>query len=181
MNRDRGVDQEKQQSSESAVHYDELNQLPPTQFRRWCGVDRHTFHAMVEVLRPSLERQGKRGGQNRLSVENQLVLTFQYWREYRTQFHIALDFGVSEATVSRPSPRLRTFWCAQVNFGCPANANCWTRTIRQTWLWSMSQKCPWNARKKTAELLQRQETTTHSEGAGGDRLRQWSLHCRLLR
>ena len=101
MNRDRGVDQEKQQSSESAVHYDELNQLPPAQFRRWCGVDRHTFHAMVEVLRPSLERQGKRGGQNRLSVENQLVLTFQYWREYRTQFHIALDFGVSEATVCR--------------------------------------------------------------------------------
>ena len=29
------------------------------------------------------------------------MLTFQYWREYRTQFHIALDFGVSEATVCR--------------------------------------------------------------------------------
>ena len=83
------------------MHYDELNQLPPAQFRRWCGVDGQTFHAMVEVLRPSLDRQGKRGGQNRLSVEDQLVLTFQYWREYRTQFHIALDFGVSEATVCR--------------------------------------------------------------------------------
>ncbi|MEM9772209.1 MAG: transposase family protein, partial [Cyanobacteria bacterium P01_D01_bin.73] len=83
------------------MHDDDLNQLPPSQFRRWCGVDRTTFHAMVDVLRPSLERQGKRGGQNRLSVEDQLVLTFQYWREYRTQFHIALDFGVSEATVCR--------------------------------------------------------------------------------
>jgi hypothetical protein len=28
-------------------------------------------------------------------------MTLQYWREYRTQFHIALDFGVSEATVCR--------------------------------------------------------------------------------
>ena len=56
---------------------------------------------MVGMLRPSLDCQGKRGGQNRLSVEDQLVLTAQYWREYRTQFHIALDFGVSEATVCR--------------------------------------------------------------------------------
>ena len=30
-----------------------------------------------------------------------LKTNFQYWREYRTQFHIALDFGVSEATVCR--------------------------------------------------------------------------------
>ena len=120
MNRDRGVDQEKQQSSESAVHYDELNQLPPAQFRRWCGVDRHTFHAMVEVLRPSLERQGKRGGQNRLSVENQLVLTFQYWREYRTQFHIALDFGVSEATVCRTIAKVENILVRSGQFRLPS-------------------------------------------------------------
>ena len=120
MNRDRGVDQEKQQPSESAVHYDELNQLPPAQFRRWCGVDRHTFHAMVEVLRPSLERQGKRGGQNRLSVENQLVLTFQYWREYRTQFHIALDFGVSEATVCRTIAKVENILVRSGQFRLPS-------------------------------------------------------------
>ena len=40
------------------------------------------------------ERQGRRGGQNKLSVEDQLLVTLEYWREYRSQFHIATrDFG----------------------------------------------------------------------------------------
>jgi hypothetical protein len=55
------------------------------------------FEAMVDELREELDRSGKCGGQNRLSVEEQLLL--QYWWEYRTQFRIGLDFGVSEATV----------------------------------------------------------------------------------
>ena len=75
---------------------------------------------MVEVLRPSLERQGKRGGQNRLSVENQLVLTFQYWREYRTQFHIALDFGVSEATVCRTIAKVENILVRSGQFRLPS-------------------------------------------------------------
>ncbi len=83
------------------MDYEELRELSPRLFKRACGVSFTTFNAMVAVLRPTLERQGKRGGQNRLTVENQLLLTLQYWREYRTQFHIALDFGVSEATVCR--------------------------------------------------------------------------------
>jgi hypothetical protein len=37
--------------------------------------------------------------QNWLSVEDQLLLTLQYWHEYRTQFHIDFDFEVSEAAV----------------------------------------------------------------------------------
>ena len=49
---------------------------------------------MVEVLRSNLERQGQRGGQNKLSVEDQLLVTLEYWREYRSQFHIGTrDFG----------------------------------------------------------------------------------------
>jgi hypothetical protein len=83
------------------MYYEELKELSPPNFRRSCGVNWQTFHAMVEVLRSKLDRKGKRGGQNRLSVEDQLLMTLQYWREYRTQFHIALDFGVSEATVCR--------------------------------------------------------------------------------
>lgn len=83
------------------MHYEELKELPPPHFRRSCGVNWQTFHTMVDVLKSKLDRKGKRGGQNRLPVEDQLLMTLQYWREYRTQFHIALDFGVSEATVCR--------------------------------------------------------------------------------
>jgi len=44
---------------------------------------------MVEVLRPHLS-QSRRGGQNKLSVEDQLLVALEYWREYRSQFQLRL-------------------------------------------------------------------------------------------
>lgn len=99
--------------------YEHLVSLPPAQFRRACGFSRSTFQAMLDVLRPELDRRGKRGGQNSLSVENQLLLTLQYWREYRTQFHIGLDFGVSEATVCRIIDRVETVLVKSGRFALP--------------------------------------------------------------
>ena len=52
-------------------------------------------------LRPHLERQGHRGGQNKLTVEDQLLIALEYWREYRSQFHIGVSWGVHETTVGR--------------------------------------------------------------------------------
>lgn len=83
------------------MNYDELQKLSPPAFKRICGVSHQTFKTMLDILNPHLERKGKRGGQNKLSVENQLIISLQYWREYRTQLHIAVDFGISEATVCR--------------------------------------------------------------------------------
>lgn len=51
--------------------YSELESLSSGEFKRLCGVSRDTFAQMIEVLRPHLERQGKRGGQNKLSAEDQ--------------------------------------------------------------------------------------------------------------
>ena len=74
--------------------YIDLQHLWAREFKRLCGVSRKTFTEMVEVLRSNLERQGQRGGQNKLSVEDQLLVTLEYWREYRSQFHIGTrDFG----------------------------------------------------------------------------------------
>lgn len=48
--------------------YEQLKHLKPSAFKRKCGIHRETFGQMVEVLRPQLERTGKRGGQNKLSA-----------------------------------------------------------------------------------------------------------------
>lgn len=63
----------------------DLQHLSVPEFKRLCGISRNTFTEMVEVLCPHLERQGQRGGQNKLSVEDQLLVTLEYWREYRVQ------------------------------------------------------------------------------------------------
>ncbi|WP_206603024.1 transposase family protein [Leptolyngbya ohadii] len=83
------------------MRYLELEALSAREFKRLCGVSRETFGEMVEELRPHLERQGKRGGQNKLSVEDQLLVALAYWREYRTQCHIGTSWGLHETTVGR--------------------------------------------------------------------------------
>lgn len=81
--------------------YEQLRNLNPKEFKRLCGVQEKTFNRMVEVLQPDLQRTGKRGGQPKLSVEEQLLMTLEYWREYRTYFHIGKSRGIHESTVCR--------------------------------------------------------------------------------
>jgi len=83
------------------VPYTDLQHLSAAEFKRLCGVSHGTFEEMVEALHTHLERQGRRGGQNKLSVEDQLLITLEYWREYRSQFHIGTSWGLQETTVGR--------------------------------------------------------------------------------
>jgi len=81
--------------------YQDLEHLSNGEFKRLCGVSRQTFSEMVAELRPHLDRRGRRGGQTKLSVEDQLLVALEYWREYRTQFHIGVSWGLHETTVGR--------------------------------------------------------------------------------
>ena len=52
------------------MSYEQIKDLPPPEFKRLCGVHIATFGTMVEVLQPELVRTGKKGGQPKLSVED---------------------------------------------------------------------------------------------------------------
>lgn len=99
--------------------YEQLKSLKPSAFKRKCGVQRETFEQMVEVLRPHLDRSGKRGGQAKLNVEDQLLLVLEYWREYRTQFHIATSWGISESAVCRLLQKVETLLMHSGKFRLP--------------------------------------------------------------
>lgn len=99
--------------------YERLKQLRPSEFKRYCGVHRETFDKMINVLHPHLHRQGKRGGQCKLSVEDQLLVALEYWREYRTQFHIAETWDVSESTVCRIVQKIETLLMQSAQFRLP--------------------------------------------------------------
>lgn len=71
-------------------------------FKRLTGVSRSTFYTMNDVVSIALrERQRKGGPRFQLSAEDMILLTLTYWREYRTYFHIALDYGISESQCFR--------------------------------------------------------------------------------
>jgi len=46
-------------------------------------------------------------------------MVLQYWREYRTQFHIGLEFGVSEATVCRTIEKVEALLVKSGQFRLP--------------------------------------------------------------
>ena len=80
------------------MRYETIKQLKDRDFKRLTGVQRETFEEMLKVVEKGL---GHFGRPPKLSRADQLLMTLMYWREYRTEFHIAQSYGVSEATVCR--------------------------------------------------------------------------------
>ncbi|MCY7344858.1 MAG: transposase family protein [Pyrinomonadaceae bacterium] len=55
---------------------------------------------MCEIVQ-AVENQKISGRNCNLTVENQVLLTLTFWREYRTMFHLGQDWGLHESNVSR--------------------------------------------------------------------------------
>ncbi|TRU26501.1 MAG: IS5 family transposase [Microcystis aeruginosa Ma_SC_T_19800800_S464] len=81
--------------------YEQVKTLKPTEFKRVCGVYPDTFKDMVTVLKAEKVWQKKTGRPSKLSTEDQLLITLEYWREYRTYFHPGNSWGVNESTAYR--------------------------------------------------------------------------------
>jgi hypothetical protein len=75
--------------------------LSPEHFKRRFGVQRNTFKEMVKVLQPLWRPIPICGAKPKLTLTEQVLVTVEYWREYRTYFHIGSSWGVSESTVCR--------------------------------------------------------------------------------
>ena len=80
------------------MKYIDSKKLSKTQFKRYTGISWSTFDLMVEQLKMHIPAKGR---PSKLSVEDQVLLCLSYWREYRTLFHVATSYGVSEPTASR--------------------------------------------------------------------------------
>ena len=78
--------------------------LSDEQFKRRFGVYKQTYRKMVESVK-SVEADSnspsKRRPKPKLSIEEQVLVTLEYWREYRTYFHIGTSWELSESTICR--------------------------------------------------------------------------------
>jgi transposase len=80
--------------------YERIKHLKPEEFKRLCGVHPETFNQIVIVMQQA-KQQLKPGRPSKLSLEDQVLMTLEYLREYRTYFHIAQTWGVYESTAYR--------------------------------------------------------------------------------
>lgn len=72
--------------------------LSDADFKRAVGVQRDIFNVMLEEIKKNIRDFGR---PPKLSRADQLLMTLMYWREYRTEFHIGVSYGISESAVSR--------------------------------------------------------------------------------
>jgi hypothetical protein len=100
--------------------YEQHFLLSDSDFRRLTGVHKATFEQMVVVLTAQINQMKKVSGRpSRLSVADQLLMMLEYNREYRTYFHIAQSYLVSEATAFRLISRAENYLIKSGKFSLP--------------------------------------------------------------
>ena len=81
------------------MKFETVKSLDDEKFRRLTGVKRSTFNKMIIILDGSIKgRRTHKGRKKKLSLENMLLMTLEYIREYRTYFHVSQSYGLSESS-----------------------------------------------------------------------------------
>ena len=84
------------------MKYSVLEQYLDDKFRRITGVKRTTFQKMIEILLSAYQEKRKRKGRKpKLAIEDMLLATLEYLREYRTYAHIAASYAIDESNIFR--------------------------------------------------------------------------------
>ena len=76
------------------MKYERIKGYKANQFRQVTGIKPSTFDAMVRVLR--MTKEAERGRRRKLSIEDALLATLEYYKEYRTYECIAASYGVKK-------------------------------------------------------------------------------------
>jgi len=100
------------------MNYEDVKNLKHGDFKRLCGVTKETFSTMCQVI-AEYKENNKRGRKSNLSIENQVLLTLSFWREYRTLFHLGRDWQLHESNVSRLVRRVEDILINSGKFSLP--------------------------------------------------------------
>lgn len=78
------------------------NFVSTKEFQQQYGVSKKIFKLMLIALEKADEIKRKLGGRpNKVSLKDQLLMTLEYWREYRTYEHISKAYKIKGNTCFR--------------------------------------------------------------------------------
>jgi hypothetical protein len=98
----------------------ELSLYSEVRFKRLTGVSRSVFISMLKVLEDydTLNRSCK-GQKSEISLENQLLITVLYWKQYCSQMMLGYFFGLHESNVCRIIDKTEQILHASKQFDLP--------------------------------------------------------------
>ena len=89
------------------MQQEQIKDLGGEEFRRLTGIKAETFEKMLKILSDADRKKKSRGGRrNKLNLKDQLLVTLEYIREYRTYFYIGKSYDISESTVYKTVRRI---------------------------------------------------------------------------
>jgi hypothetical protein len=84
------------------MKYENIKGYKDSEFREVTGVKRTTFDAMLLVLDIAYREVHKKHGRNRkLALEDMLLMTLEYHKEYRTLKCIGASYGLYKTNVNK--------------------------------------------------------------------------------
>ena len=101
------------------MEYESIKNLKAAEFKRLTGVEKSTFQEMVKIITDYVKTHKKVGRKNKLTIENQILLTLDYLREYRTYFHLGKEVGLSESNVCRTIQKIEKILVASKSLALP--------------------------------------------------------------
>ena len=80
--------------------YQRAMKLKDEAFKLLVGVSKKTAEAMKSKLQEVYNaKHQRRGRHSKLPVEDMLMLTLEYWRQYPTLFELGFEFGLAKSSV----------------------------------------------------------------------------------
>ena len=88
------------------MKYEKIKEYKEEKFRRITRLKKKTYEKCVEILKAKYREEHiknvrKSGRKSKLTIEDKLLATLEYLREYRTYAHIAASYGVHESQIVR--------------------------------------------------------------------------------
>ena len=173
--------------------YENIKNLPSHAFKRLTGVRKTIFYEMLEVVSIADANQMAKGGRpSHLSIEDKLLMSLEYLREYRTYFHLGQSYGVSESTCYKNCKWIEDTLIKDKKFALPGKKvllksdnpieavliDATETPIERPEKKSTMQKTNSKSQQQAEVFLFRKEKTTHNENSSCSRktIKQNSMH-----
>ena len=144
------------------MKYEKIAWYTEENFRRITGVKKETFRKMVEIVRKSYEEKHKKKGRKlKLSIEDMILATLEYLREYRTYAHIAASYGIAESNMYRGIKWVEDTLISDGTFSLPSRKEVLEKSAEYEIILVDATETPIERPKKTKTVLLRKEKKTH--------------------
>lgn len=147
------------------MKFEMLKDLDDEKFRRLTGVKRTTFSKMKSILEQSSNDKKVNGGRkNKIRIENMLLMSLEYIREYRTYFHVSQSYGVSESTAYKTVKWVEDTLIKHPDFALPGRKALLKSDVEYNVILVDATETPIERPKKKAKiLLLREEEAAYVE------------------